>query len=94
MPLRGGQRFEDLAWRVAASSLYEQVPRLRTSSPSEYGMSLPFLCFVAELLSKDWKHEEARDVFISRTGEVSINSFAGLETDVKALGSFRAQAHK
>ena len=90
LPPRRGEKFEDIAWMVAASALYRQVPKLRTCSPAEYGMALPYLCFLAEHISKDWKPEEARDVCISRTSEVFINSFAGMNTDSRTLGRYEA----
>lgn len=90
LPHPPGQRFEDIAWKVAAGVLHREVPRLRTCSPSQYGMVLPYLCFLAEYLSRDWQADEIRDVFISRTGEVVINSFAGMSTDSMSLGRYEA----
>jgi len=90
LPPRKGENFEDIAWMVAASSLYKQVPRLRTCSPADYGMALPYLCFVAEYLSREWQPEEARDVCISRTSEVFINSFSGMNSNSKTLGRYEA----
>lgn len=90
LPHRRTERFEDIAWMVAARSLHEQVPKLRTCSPSDYGMALPYLCFLAEYLSRDWKAGEARDVYIFRTSEVMINSFSGMQSETKTLGRYEA----
>ena len=90
LPPRRGERFEDIAWMVAASSLCKQVPKLRTCSPSEYGLALPYLCFLAEYLSREWQPEEARDICISKTSEVFINSFSGMESNSKSLGRYEA----
>ena len=87
---RTGEKFEDIAWMVAASSLFKQVSRLRTCSPADYGMALPYLCFLTEYLSREWQPEEARDVCISRTSEVFINSFSGMNSDSKTLGRYEA----
>lgn len=90
LPPRKGEKFEDIAWMVAASSLYEDLPKLRTCSPENFGMALPYLCFLAEYISREWQTEEARDVCISRTGEVFINSFVGMHSETKKLGRYTA----
>ena len=88
--LRQGEKFEDIAWRVASYSLFESISHLRGSSSDQPTMTAPYLCLLAEYLSRDWLPNEARDIFISRVGEVSINSFAGLNTDTKILGNYNA----
>ena len=90
MPRRPGSRFEDEAWKVAAYSLVEWLPGLRAQSAGSVGMSIPYTCFIAEYLSKEYRNGEERDVCISASGQVFINSFAGLHTDSKSLGRYGA----
>jgi uncharacterized caspase-like protein len=90
LPRRPGEKFEDIAWKVAAYSLNQALPELRTRPASQVGMVIPFTCFLAEYLSKSFREREERDVCISAEGEVFINSIADLHTDSKSLGNYKA----
>ena len=90
LPKRPGERFEDIAWKVAAYSLVQALPALRSKPASEVGMAIPYTCFLAEYLSKTFREGEERDVCISADGQVFINAIAGLYTDSKALGNHKA----
>lgn len=89
LPRRIGEKFEDIAWVLAAGALFESVPNIRKSASSQGEFTIPYLCFLAEHLSKAYRERESRDVCISRTGEVFINSFAGLHSDSKNLGNYK-----
>jgi hypothetical protein len=90
IPRRPGELFEDIAWKVAAYSLVESAPKLRNTPAAQVGMAIPYTCFLAEYLSKSYRESEGRDVCISTDGAVFINSFAGLHTNSKALGNYKA----
>lgn len=89
LPRSPNERFEDIAWKIAAYALEQVTNSLRTCSPNDYGINLPYLCLLAEQLSKEWRDGEARDVCISRDGEVIVHSIAGMHTASKKLGKFR-----
>ncbi|MBD3813295.1 MAG: hypothetical protein IE917_13880 [Betaproteobacteria bacterium] len=89
LPPRLGERFENVAWKVAAFSLIEALPSLSTRPAAEMGMAIPYTCFIAEYLSKTYLEREERDVCISADGEVFINSIAGLHTDSRLLGNYK-----
>ena len=88
LPPRPGERFEDIAWKVAAYSLVEAVPKLRTMPAEHVGMAIPYSCFIAEYMSKTYRDGEERDICISTEGLVFINSIAGLHTGSKRLGNY------
>ena len=90
LPKPLGERFEDIAWKVAAYSLIEAIPTLRTKPAAELGMAIPYTCFIAEYLSKVFQDREERDVCISTDGLVFINVIAGMHTDSKTLGNYKA----
>jgi len=90
LPKRPSERFEDVAWKVAAYSLVEALPTLRVKQASEVGMVIPYACFLAEYLSKTFREGEERDVCISADDKVFINAIAGLHTDSKMLGNYKA----
>ncbi len=90
LPKGPNERFEDIAWKAAAHSLVEALPTLRVKPASEVGMAIPYVCFLAEYLSKTFRDREERDVCISADGEVFINSMAGLHTDSKMLGNYKS----
>jgi len=89
LPKRSNERFEQIAWKVAASALQRATSHLRTCGPNEYGMNLPYLCFLAEHLSKEWQQGEARDIHISRDGQVVIHTFVGMHANSMTLGGFK-----
>ena len=88
LPRPRGERFEDVAWRVAAHSLFEAVPSLRMKPAAQVGMVIPYTCFIAEYLSRSYRDGEERDVCISTAKQVFINSIAGLHTESKTLGAY------
>jgi hypothetical protein len=91
LPRRPGERFEDLAWKVATFSLIKSLPELRHKPAASVGMVIPYSCFLAEYLSLNWRDGEERDVCISASGEVFINALApGLHTDAKTLDRYEA----
>jgi hypothetical protein len=82
-------RFEDIAWMVAMSVLMNDASRLKTCGPDQYGMSLAYLCFLTEYVSKDWAAGESRDVFVSKNGDVSIYWIGdNLSNDYFKLGNY------
>lgn len=90
IPPSRGEKFEDLAWKVATYSLVSALPQLRVKPAADVGMVIPYTCFLAEHLSLVWLDGEERDVCISASGEVFVNAIAGLHTDSKLLGRFEA----
>ena len=89
LPRRPGERFEDIAWKVAALSIMESLPQLRQQPAERVGFVVPYTCFIAECLSSTYLESEERDVCISAEGEVFINSIAGLKTSSRTLGNYR-----
>lgn len=89
LPRRPGEKFEDVAWKVAAYSLQHALPELREKPASQVGMVIPYTCFIAEYLSKSFRDREERDVCISVEGEVFINAIAGMHADSKSLGNYK-----
>lgn len=89
-PRHRGEKFEDIAWKVAAYSLQKTLPELRAKPAPQVAMVIPYTCFIAEYLSKSFREREERDVCISAEGEVFINAIAGMHTDSKSLGNYKA----
>jgi hypothetical protein len=87
---RAGERFEDIAWKVAAYSLVQSVPELLVRPASEVGMVVPYTCLIAEYLSQEFRDKEEGDVCISAEGEVFVQSLAGLHSDSRTLGRYEA----
>lgn len=83
------EKFGDVSWKVAAYSLMENVPTLRTAYPPNVPFAVQFVCFIAEYASKEYQDRETRDVFISATGEVSIEAIAGMESKSTILGNYK-----
>ncbi len=89
LPRRPGERFEDIAWKLAAHSLVQALPELRLRPASEVKIAIPYTCFIAEYLSKTFRDGEERDVCVAADGKVFINTFAGLHSESKILGIYR-----
>lgn len=83
------EKFENVAWKVAACSLMEKVPTLCTAYPPNVLFAVQLLCFIAEYASKKFQDRETRDVLISATGEVSIESIAGMVSKSTILGNYK-----
>jgi hypothetical protein len=83
------EKFEDVTWNVAPYPLMEKVPALRIAYPPNVPFAVKFVCFIAEYASKEFQDRETRDVFISTTGEVSIESIAGMVSSSTILGSYK-----
>ncbi|HEY4083439.1 MAG TPA: hypothetical protein VGM81_22340 [Burkholderiaceae bacterium] len=79
--------FDDIAWRIAASTLRSDLAGKRSLSDEQARAVLPYLCFLAEQLSPDWEDQETRDVFLRFDGDVSIHAVADLRAYVKTLSA-------
>jgi hypothetical protein len=89
-PPRTVLEFESTAWKVATFALLEAVPKLVLPPSPREGLVIPYACFLSECFSSTYVDGEERDICISADGEVFIMSFAGMETNSKSLGNYKA----
>lgn len=76
--MRRGQRFEEIAWSVAAYSIRSSLPSIKANGASETGFVLPYMCLLAERLSLTWADGETRDVIVDVNESVYVHSVANL----------------
>jgi hypothetical protein len=90
LPRRPGEKFEDIAWEVAAAALIKSQAYLLYKPAASVGMSLQYTCFLAEYLTKNYRGNEEREVRISKSRRVTIRSVKGTEIQAFTLGPSEA----